>query len=161
MRTMKVIGKFMNRSVLRKQEKLYISKHSTAIVGELVSKYLLLYCQAEAIVTNAKMRDAHRLIKEKYPVWCTGFSPVGCFNTKNEEPFDKNIIEERMNAINGGVMVCDDSGVVIIEKDNLTEKFYQKLEAIEEQEDIWFDCIDRRKWDTFDTVCLKKYRDEK
>ena len=60
------------------------------------------------------MRDAHRLIKEKYPVWCTGFSPVGCFNTKNEEPFDKNIIEERMNAINGGVMVCDDSGVVII-----------------------------------------------
>ena len=132
-----------------------------ALVGELVSKYLLLYCQAEAIVTNAKMRDAHRLIKEKYPVWCTGFSPVGCFNTKNEEPFDKNIIEERMNAINGGVMVCDDSGVVIIEKDNLTEKFYQKLEAIEEQEDIWFDCIDRRKWDTFDTVCLKKYRDEK
>ena len=58
-------------------------------------------------------------------------------------------------------LVCDDSGVVIIEKDNLTEKFYQKLEAIEEQEDIWFDCIDRRKWDTFDTVCLKKYRDEK
>ena len=28
---------------------------------------------------------------------------------------------------------------------------------IEEQEDIWFDCIDRRKWDTFDTVCMKKY----
>lgn len=61
-----------------------------------------------------------------------------------------------MNAINGGVMVCDDSGVVIIEKDNLTEKFYQKLEAIEEQEDIWFDCIDRRKWGYFRYCLLKK-----
>ena len=40
-----------------------------AIVGELVSKYILLYRQAAAIVTNTKMRDAHRLIKEQYPIW--------------------------------------------------------------------------------------------
>ena len=39
----------------------------------------------------------------------------------------------------------------------ITEEFYKKLEQIEYQEDIWFDCIDRRKWNTFDTVCLKKY----
>ena len=55
-------------------------------------------------------------------------------------------------------MVCDDSGVVIIPKEQITEDMLQKLIAIEEQEDIWFDCIDRRKWDTFDTVCLKKYK---
>lgn len=128
-----------------------------AIVGELVSKFILLYKQAEAIVTNAKMRDAHKLIKEKFAIWCNGFSPVGCFNSKNGEEFDKNIITERMENINGAVMVCDDSGVVIIPKNQFTEEFYQKLVAIEEQEDIWFDCIDRKKWDTFDTVCLKKY----
>lgn len=130
-----------------------------AIIGELVSKYIILYKRAAAIVTNAKMRDVHRIIKEKYPVWCQGYSPVGCFNVKNEAPFDQTIIHERMETINGGVMVCDDTGVVVIPKKNLTEEFYTKLEAIEEQEDIWFDCIDRRKWDTFDTVCLKKYRD--
>lgn len=129
-----------------------------AIVGELVSKYVLLYRQAEAIVTNAKMRDAHRLIKEKYPIWCTGFSPVGCFNTKNEEDFSKEIIAERKCKVDGGIMVCDDSGVVIVPVEKLTETFLQKLIDIEEQEDIWFDCIDRRKWDTFDTVCLKKYK---
>lgn len=130
-----------------------------AIVGELVSKYILLYQQAVAIVTNTKMRDAHRLIKERYPIWCKGFSPVGCFNTKNKEPFDAYVIADRMQNVDGAVMVCDDSGVVLIPKKELTEEFLKKLEAIEEQEDIWFDCIDRRKWDTFDTVCLKKYKD--
>jgi len=129
-----------------------------AIVGELVSKYILLYRQATAIVTNAKMRDAHRLIKEQYPIWCTGFSPVGCFNAKNNQPFDEAIIKDRMKNVDGSIMVCDDSGVVIIPKEQITEDMYQKLIAIEEQEDIWFDCIDRRKWDTFDTVCLKKYK---
>ena len=129
-----------------------------AIVGELVSKYILLYRQAAAIVTNTKMRDAHRLIKEQYPIWCTGFSPVGCFNAKNNQPFDEAIIKDRMKNVDGSIMVCDDSGVVIIPKEQITEDMYQKLIAIEEQEDIWFDCIDRRKWDTFDTVCLKKYK---
>lgn len=130
-----------------------------AIVGELVAKYILLYKQASAIVTNTKMRDAHRLIKEHYPVWCDGFSPVGCFNTKNEAPFDKELIKARMDSTDGAVMVCDDSGVVLIPKKSLNETMLKKLVAIEEQEDIWFDCIDRRKWDTFDTVCLKKYKD--
>lgn len=130
-----------------------------AIIGELVSKYILLYRRASAIVTNAKMRDAHKLIKEKYPIWCTGFTPIGCFNNQNPNPFDANIIKQRKEEIDGAIIVCDDSGVVLIPKDQLTESFYGKLEAIEEQEDIWFDCIDRRKWNTFDTVCLKKYKD--
>ena len=32
---------------------------------------------------------------------------------------------------------------------------------IEQQEDIWFDCLDRLKWDTFDIVCLKKYLEDR
>ena len=64
-----------------------------AIIGELVSKYILLYRGGAAIVTNGRMRDAHKLIKENYPIWCTGVSPVGCFNTKNEVFFNKSIIK--------------------------------------------------------------------
>lgn len=131
--------------------------NNRAIVGELVSKYLLLYRQAEALITNAKMRDANQLIKENYSIWCTGVTPIGCFNRKNTKPFDEDIIRERRNSLNGAISVCDDSGVVVVPKDNLNEKFLKALEDIEEQEDVWFDCIDRRKWDTFDTVCLKKY----
>jgi hypothetical protein len=53
--------------------------------------------------------------------------------------------------------VCDDTGVVTIPGNRISEEFLQRLDWIEEQEDIWFDCIDRRKWDTFETVCLKRY----
>lgn len=55
-----------------------------AIIGELVSKYILLYKQAKAVVCNANMRDANDLIKQNYPIWCKGFSPVGCFNRKRK-----------------------------------------------------------------------------
>ena len=39
-----------------------------AIIGELVSKYILLYRQANAIISNAKFRDAAALIRENYPI---------------------------------------------------------------------------------------------
>ena len=146
---------------VQKGEIVYIEAfdcEDRAIVGELVSKFLLLYKRANAIVTNARMRDAHKLIKENYPIWCSGFSPVGCFNSQNSEPFDVNIIKKRKEEMNGSVLVCDDTGVVLIPNTCMTESFYKKLEDIEEQEEIWFDCIDRLKWDTFDTVCLKKYK---
>lgn len=130
-----------------------------AIVGELITKFLILYKQAEAFVIKGKIRDAHNIIKEKYPVWCTGFNPVGCFNKKNEREFPAGLRKEKMEQYNGAVMVCDDTGVVVIPKEKLNEDFYNRLEAIEAQEDIWFDCIDRRKWDTFQTVCLKQYKD--
>ena len=42
---------------------------------------------------------------------------------------------------------------IIVKIDNL-------IKVLEKQEDIWFDCLDCKKWDTFDIVCLKKYLDE-
>ncbi len=132
-----------------------------AIIGELVMKFMLLYRQAGAVVTMGKLRDVPHLIKENWPVWFTGPNPVGCFNRKNEVPMDSAIIEDRMKNIHGAIAVCDDTGVVIIPKEHHTEEFLKKLDWIEEQEDIWFDCVDRLKWDTYDTVCLKKYLDKK
>ncbi len=134
-----------------------IDVNNRALVGELVTKFAVLYQGAVAVVTNGKMRDANALIKEKFPVWCTGVSPVGCFNRKVDVEKYSEVIANHRNIYEGAIAVCDDSGVVLIPKDKITEEFYKKLEQIEYQEDIWFDCIDRRKWNTFDTVCLKKY----
>lgn len=131
-----------------------------AIVGELVSKYILLYLQAGAIICNAKFRDAAALLRENYPIWCTGFTPVGCFNTRLEQDLDPEIINEHKQIYDGSIAVCDDCGVVIIPKELHTKEFYNKLMAIEEQEDIWFDRLDRKKESTFDIVCLKKYLEE-
>ena len=128
-----------------------------AMVGELVSKYILLYQKAIAIVTNGKMRDAHRLIKENYSIWAKGVTPIGTFNMETDISKYREMIEERRQIFENGIMVCDDSGVVFIPKENINEKFFNRLEKIEEQEDIWFECLDRKKWSTFDIVCKKRY----
>lgn len=138
-----------------------IDVNNRALIGDIVSKYALLYQGNVAIVTNGKMRDAHTLIKENYPVWCVGVTPVGCFNKKVDlEPF-KDVINEHQQFYQGAIGVCDDTGCVVIPKNQINEEFLDKIVKIEEQEDIWYDCINRRKWSTYKTICLKEYLSEK
>jgi regulator of RNase E activity RraA len=131
-----------------------------AIYGELVAKYLILYRQVAAVAVRGLLRDAANLIKERWPVWSEGVTPIGCFNRKNTAPLDARLLTEGHARYDGAVAVCDDTGVVIIPPDQMTEAFLAKLDWIEEQEDVWFDCIDRRKLDTYETVCLRKYEQE-
>lgn len=128
-----------------------------AVFGDLVSKYIMLYKRAKAIVINGKLRDAHTLIKEKYPIWLQDVSPIGCINRQNGPDLGEAKYNELKAYYDGSIMVCDDSGVVMIPKEKIDEKLLTKLEFIEFQEDIWFYCIDTLKMSTFDTVCKKKY----
>lgn len=128
-----------------------------AIFGELVSKYILLYHQSRAIVINGKMRDAAALIREKWPIWCSGYTPVGCFNRKPDREIDMEWKKNHYELYDGTIAVCDDCGVVIIPKDKIDEEFLEKLHHIEDQEDIWFDRLDHYKESTFDIVCKKNY----
>lgn len=130
-----------------------------ATIGELVAKYLLLYCSAAAIISNANMRDGARLIKENYPIWCRRLTPIGCFNTPVEQSLDYDLLHEHREKYDGSIAVCDDSGVVIIPKIYHTKEFLEKVKHIEEQEDLWFECLDHKKWNTYDIVCRKKYLD--
>lgn len=128
-----------------------------AVFGALVSKYIMYYKRAKAIVINGKLRDVHRLIKEKYPIWLQGVSPVGCVNHPNGPDIDSDLLQKIKDEYEGSIMVCDDSGVVMIPKYKINEKLLTLLQFIEFQEDIWFYCIDTLKMSTYDTVCLKKY----
>lgn len=132
-----------------------------AIFGDLVSKYLLLYRQASALVVKGTLRDAHRLTKENWPIWCNGFNPVGCFNKNVEVTVPAEVIADYRERYDGAIAVCDDTGVVIIPKDRHTKEFLGRLEQIEALEDMWYECVDRLKWSTFDTVCLRKYEAQK
>lgn len=134
-----------------------VDVHGRAVIGDIISKYALLYMGNKGIVCTGKVRDAHILIKENYPIWCKGVSPVGCFKTPITTIEFADEIEKQKDFYQGAIAVCDDSGVVVIPKEKITEDFYHRLEHIEEQEDIWHDCIDRRKWNTFQTVCLEEY----
>lgn len=137
-----------------------IDCENRAVIGDLVSKYLFLYKRCKAIVTNAPVRDAHRLIKENYPVWSAGVTPVGCTNTKNETQPVENELSALRTKYKNGIMVCDDGGVVLIEKEKIEEALIEKLHFIELQEDIWYFCLDVLKLSTYDIVCLKKYLSE-
>lgn len=128
-----------------------------AIFGDLVSKYIMLYKRAKAIVINGKLRDAHTLIKENYPIWCEDVSPIGCVNKPNGIDLTPQQYEELRTKFEGAIMVCDDSGVVMIPKNQINERLITKLEFIEFQEDIWFYCMDTLKMSTYDIVCKKKY----
>jgi regulator of RNase E activity RraA len=128
-----------------------------AIYGELVAKYLILYRQVAACVMCGRLRDGGALNRERWPVWLHDLTPIGCFNVPNRTPFDPQILAQRRAHYDGAIAVCDDTGVVVVQKAQLTEEFLGRLDWIEEQEDVWFDCIDRLKWDTYETVCLKRY----
>ena len=139
-----------------------IDVNNRALFGELVTKFIVLYKMAAAIVALGRVRDANDLIKNRYPVWCKGFTPVGCFNTKEKESAAvRQEVARQRELFDGSIAVCDDTGVVIVPAKTLDNEFLLKLHRIEQQEDIWFNCIDFRKWDTYDTVCLKKYKDSK
>ena len=131
-----------------------------AIFGDIVAKYMLLYRQSLALVVNGTLRDVHRLKKEGWPIWCTGYNPVGCFNRKPTSELDEALVAEHRARYEGAIAVCDDTGVVIIPPESVNEEFIGKLEFIEEQEDIWYECIDRHKWSTFKTICQKAYLED-
>lgn len=132
--------------------------NNKAIFGDLVSKYLILYKNVEGIIVKGRMRDIPDIEKYHFPIWCEGNSPLGCYNRRVQaSPEIQAEVEKRSEMLNGGIAICDDSGCTIIKKEFITQDIYNKLEFIELQEDIWSYCINTLKWDTYDTVCLKKY----
>lgn len=129
-----------------------------AIFGDLVTKYIMLYQKAKGIVVNGLLRDIPDLKKYSFPIWCRGFTPLGCYNIE-VTPTKK--LMENVNAakqkLQDGILVCDDTGCALIERRQIDKELYGKLEMIELQEDIWSYCINTLKWSTYDTVCMKKY----
>lgn len=129
-----------------------------AVLGDIVSKYIMLYKNAKAIIVNGLVRDVHRLKKEDYSIWSLGHTPLGCYNKEVllEESTKKKIIE-RKNLFQNSIIIADDSGCTLIKDDIVNDKFLKKLEFIELQEDIWYFCIDTLKMSTYETICLKQY----
>ena len=132
-----------------------------AIFGELVSLYIIDKCEVSAIVVNGKMRDLEGLKKRNFSIWCKGITPMGCFNREvfeNESVFLR--ARDARDYYEGAILVADDSGVVIIPKTEINENMIHRLQHMIDQERVWFDCVENKDWNTFDTVCIKKYLHE-
>ena len=130
-----------------------------AVFGELVSKFLMLYRQAQALVVRGWVRDVHTLVRYDWPLWCEGGTPLGCFNRPDQDPASAaQALESGRRAHQGAIAVCDDSGVALIPGPAQGPELLAKLEWVEAQEDRCFDLLDRRKLDTFDILCRPQDR---
>jgi len=130
-----------------------------AILGDLVAKFVTLYRRAAAVAVDGLVRDAARLRRERYPVWSTGVTPLGCYNVEGE-PFPPDREAVIRSEVEGGIAVCDDGGVVVIPKAEANETTLEKLNKIELQEDIWYYCLNVLKWDTKKIVVDRDYLKE-
>lgn len=132
-----------------------------ALFGDIVTKYLLLYKRLDGLVVNGFLRDVHRLIKENYPIWCQGATPIGCYNQDIPLPEEiKKLAESKHLSLKDSILVCDDSGCTLIPNNKIDQDLLEKLNFIELQEDIWYFCIDTLKWSTYKTICQKDYLKE-
>lgn len=127
-----------------------------AIIGDLVSKYLFIYRQVAAVVVDGLVRDAARLLRENYPIWTLGVTPLGCTN-KPAPPYPETKADKLRNDYDGGLAICDDGGVVIIPSRHLGKELLDRIQRIELQEDLWYYCLDTLKWDTKRIVCDNEY----
>ncbi len=130
-----------------------------AIIGDLISKYVLLYRGAEALVVQGMVRDAARLRREGFAIWSDGVTPLGCHN-KPTECYPKQLKIEMRALYEGGIAVCDDGGITVIPPSRINSDTLERLQQIEMQEDLWFFCLDTLKWDTKKIVCDKDYLTE-
>ena len=67
-------------------------------------------------------------------------------------------MKEILSLYEGGIAVCDLTGVVAIKKKDVNEKTFKKIKFIEQQEDIWYECLDKKKWDTKKIIVDKAYK---
>lgn len=130
-----------------------------AIFGDLVAKFITLYQRAAAVAVNGLVRDAARLRRERYPVWSTGVTPLGCYNVAGK-PFPADLEAEIRARVEGGIAVCDDGGVVVIAAEDVNENTLSRLDQIELQEDVWAYCLNVLKWDTKRIVVDRDYLKE-
>lgn len=131
-----------------------------AIFGELVTRFLIEKKKAPAIVTGGLLRDAEELRTMKAPVWCRGFTPEGCFNRKEIITAEAEAAVSRgRDLYDNAVAVCDDCGAVLIPRNCVNEEMLEKLVFMEERERTWFHCVMDLDWNTYDTVCMKKYKE--
>jgi regulator of RNase E activity RraA len=125
-----------------------------SIIGDLISKYCLLYRQASAIVVEGNVRDVSRLLKENYKIWSRGINPVGAVNQK---VFATDVNQGSIRDLSGGIAVCDDGGVVVIDPSEISPETVNSLTRIEALEDLWQFCLNSLKWSTLDIIVNKRY----
>jgi len=118
-----------------------------AVLGDLIAGYLFEKRHVAGVVVNGIVRDVGQLIEDRSQVWAKGISPIGVGH--DEESMKCQIDEGTL--VNEGILVCDDTGVVIISRSS-QDGILEKLEHIRQREMRWHREVSEGKT-TFEVVC--------
>ena len=124
-----------------------------AIAGELVSTYIFETKKAAAMVVCGKLRDAKNLKQHGFPIWCDGFTPVGCLNKKSEPDTASNAYKKSKSNFYEKIAVCDENGIILIPNTLNLAMLKKSIDEIGEREKRWFNELKNKKMNTFEIVC--------
>ena len=133
-----------------------------SLLGSLVADFLFKTRKIKALVVHGFIRDAYEIESSNYPIWSMGYNPIGCSNNKGPD-FPKEEVQRLKDIYDGGIAICDSCGVVAIPRHLVEEKeiMINKLDKIRDRELIWNHCINVLGWDTYETIILKSYLNDK
>lgn len=130
-----------------------------AVIGEMVCKFLFHIKKSKAVVVHGAVRDSSSIIEDNFPVWAMGATPIGAHNVPSPL-YSSEIKKSQVSRFDRGIAVCDADGVIVIPEKNINQEFLSKLDFMKAQETVWSYCIEKLSWNTFDTICKKKYLQE-
>ena len=138
-----------------------INCENRAVIGDIVARWLLVHQESAGVIVNGLVRDIHQLRKGDYPIWCTGYTPLGCSNNRvGCSSGTKLYINSQSKRFDRAILVADDSGCTLIRSEFQTQELLDRINFIKLQEDIWYFCTDTLKMSTYETICLKRYLKE-
>lgn len=130
-----------------------------AVFGDIIARYILEVKKATAVVVQGAIRDADEIRESGYPVWSQGFAPIGCVNIPTV-PFPADQEHSLRQKYENCILVCDGCGVVAILEKYQNEDTLRRLQALRVQEQVWNHCIFELGWNTYETICQKRYLKE-
>lgn len=130
---------------------LFIHPHGSdlAVIGGLMAEYAFEYKRAVAVVVNGNIRDADDI--DRHFIWYRGVTPMAC----NKMPIatSSTFIERLRRTHQDGIMVCDASGVALIEPGQINKDTYNRLVSIKEREREWMRKL-QKGMSTFEITCF-------
>lgn len=124
-----------------------------AIAGELVSTYIFETKKAAAMIVCGKLRDAKYLKQHGFPIWCNGFTPLGCLNKKEKTDTTSKTYNTSKSLFYGKIAICDENGVILVPNTVNFEELRKSIDKIREREERWFYQLKHKNMSTFEIVC--------
>jgi regulator of RNase E activity RraA len=124
----------------------------SAVIGHVTTTYLFKTRKAKGLVVLGRMRDVAAIRRDEHKVWASGVSPKGFHKIPTViPPQTQEFIDKVRQIYEGSILVMDDSGVVMVSKQDQTPELLSALTKIRDREVEWYLKLDQG-FSSFDLI---------